>query len=614
MSDLIMRFDPKTIEHLWISLYAKLPTVIAELISNSWDADADNIIIDFIDNQEDKVIVFKDDWVWMSFDEINDKFLVIGRNRRKDLCWKTVKGRNVIGKKGLGKLSVFWIAKEIEVITIKDKIKNHFLMCIDDILNTEGGIYNPTILAQNKKTDEENWTILLLKQIKRKSDFEIEAIIASLSKKFIIFDQIAVNILHNGKEKCILTNEKKFESFDIQFSWVFPNESFSFEYDEAQNIKGRIITLRTPIKDPEMRGIYLTSRGKIVNIASFYWVRDNDQFHTYITWYLQIDFIDNLDEDIISTDRQSLNWEHENAKKLESFLQATIKQIQRERRTKRAEEKAEKIKEETKLDTKERIESLPMHVKDLWKKIINPILEDPSINTKESVSIISSVINKFDNEDYKEYAFNIADIAKPEDIPQLIKLMNNWKVVEMKQFSDLALTRIEVIKKFESLIYGDTLEVPTLHNFLKQFTRILDPRILEFKDEVAYSKLLKENFSEEQLEEKDRRIDFLCSNALWEILYVIEIKRSKSKIGLKELEQWYDYQSFLKQKYSSQTWFSKVVCYIIWWEKDTDYKFKNKEETYRKSWEVFVKTYKELLEQAKQYHREFIEKFNELQK
>ena len=76
-----------------------------------------------------------------------------------------------------------------------------------------------------------------------------------------------------------------------------------------------------------MRGIYLTSRGKIVNQAEFYGARDNDQFHGYITGYLSVDFIDEEYIDLISTDRHSLNWENDVTKELKNYLQNIIKKI-----------------------------------------------------------------------------------------------------------------------------------------------------------------------------------------------------------------------------------------------------------------------------------------------
>ncbi len=44
-SPLERRFDPQTINHLGIRMYSTLPPALAEIISNSYDADAKKCII-----------------------------------------------------------------------------------------------------------------------------------------------------------------------------------------------------------------------------------------------------------------------------------------------------------------------------------------------------------------------------------------------------------------------------------------------------------------------------------------------------------------------------------------------------------------------------------------
>ncbi|MFC0186632.1 Histidine kinase-, DNA gyrase B-, and HSP90-like ATPase [Pseudarcicella hirudinis] len=609
---LVLNFDPSTIEHLGISLYSKLPSVLSELVSNSWDADADKVTIDFIHKDSTKEILYKDNGEGMTFDELNEKYLVIGRNRRKDLDKKllTAKNRKVIGKKGLGKLSVFGICDTIEVISVKNGLKNHFLMDLAAIKSSSKHLYEPELIAVDQTTQESSGTILKLTKVRRKADFNLEEISVSLSKKFLILDQMEVKIYHNGENETLVTNELKYSDINVEFEWTFPDVKFDSDYEYWSSIKGKVITLTTPVKDTEMRGIYLTSRGKIVNTASFYGARDNDLFHNYVTGYLEIDFIDDFDDDVISTDRHSLNWEHEETKKLQDYLHKIIKLIGKEWREKRSKNKRELILEEQSLNISDWQQSLPTYERELSNKIIDPILDNANIDVQESSRIIGNVINKFENQTFKEYASKIADISKPEDIPNLLLLMEDWKAIEAKQFKDLAYSRIEVIKQFENYISTNTNEVPTLHNFLKKFSWLLDPRILEFKDEVTYSTLLKETFPETELDDKNRRIDFLCSNALGEILYVIEIKRSLYKVDEKALEQAYHYQAFLENRFASQSGFSRVVCYVVGGEKSDDYKFKSKEKTYIASGQVFVKTYRELLEQSKEYHKEFIEAYD----
>ncbi|WP_347069643.1 ATP-binding protein [Flavobacterium sp. WV_118_3] len=607
---LTLKFDPNTIEHLGISLYSKLPSVLSELVSNSWDADADSITIDFYDQPSKKEIIYTDDGIGMSFDELNDKFLLIGRNRRKDPHERvTKKMRPVIGKKGLGKLSVFGICDVIEIESVKDGKKNHFQMNLADIKSSDGS-YNPTLLCpKDSSTSKANGTTLHLKSIRRKSGFDLPELAVSLSKKFLIFDVLSLEMRLNKGDITKVSNELKFSSFEEQFRWSFPND-LDKDYDNYNKVKGFVITTLTPIKDTEMSGIYLVSRGKIVNTASFYGLRDNDQFHSYVTGYLEVDFIDDFDEDVISTDRHSLNWENDDTKELQKYLQNVIRKIGNEWKKKRAEVKKTDIKTATSLDIDQWQQSLPQYERELSERIIHPILTNARLETDKSSEIIKNVIDKFENSTFKEYADKISGISNEEQLPELLHLIEDWKAIESKQFRDISVSRVEVIKQFEEYLDNDTKEVPTLHNFLKKFSWLLDPRILEFRDEVKYSQLLKETYPDESLTETDRRIDFLCSNALGEILYVIEIKRSNYKIDLKAIDQAFDYRSFLMEKYASQTGFSKVVCFVVGGSKSGERVFKDRENSYAKNGEVFVKTYVELLEQSKEYHKEFIETYD----
>lgn len=606
-----LRFDPNTIEHLGVSLYSQLPSVLSELISNSWDADASQVEIDFRTLEIDKEIIVKDDGHGMSFDELNDNYLVIGRNRRKSAPARTPKGRKPIGKKGLGKLSVFGICNLVIIRSIKAGLVNQFSLDLDAIKNSRSSIYQPVIIEHDVVTSEANGTKITLKGVRRKSPFKLDDTRISISKKFTVLDKLELIFLENGNFPIRVENEDKFLGMKKQFLWDFPVDTYGKTYAYWQDVTGQIITLETPIKDTEMRGIYLTSRGKIVNSASFFGLRDTDQFHNYVTGYLHIDFIDDVPNDLISTDRHSLNWEHDETKALQAYLHEIIKGIGRDWKKKRQVEKRKQIKSERLLDIEKWQNSLPKYEKILSDKIINPILSNNGISSEQAANIIGGVIDKFENSTYKEYASSIADISKDEDLPKLLELMDDWKTIEAKQFRDISYSRVEVIKKFEEHIHKDTKEVPTLHDFLKKFSWLLDPRILEFQDEVTYTSLLKASFPESKLDEKNRRIDFLCSSALGEILYVIEIKRSKYRVDLKALEQAWEYGAFLQSKYASETGFSKVVCFVVGGEKSDNYLFKQKELTYIKTGEVFVKTYRELLEQSKEYHKEFIEIYDD---
>lgn len=83
--ELKVTFDINTIDHLGVKLYSTLPPMIAELVSNAWDADARNVYINFV-NEPEKAITVRDDGIGMTFSELNEQFLKVGRNRRVESC------------------------------------------------------------------------------------------------------------------------------------------------------------------------------------------------------------------------------------------------------------------------------------------------------------------------------------------------------------------------------------------------------------------------------------------------------------------------------------------------------------------------------------------------
>lgn len=114
------------LNHLGINLYSNVPAVLSEVVANSWDADAEKVEIEIGSEK----IVITDDGHGMSLGDINDKYLLVGYERRekKDERYTPKHHRPVMGKKGIGKLSLFSIANRIEIHTVKNGEKNGFLI------------------------------------------------------------------------------------------------------------------------------------------------------------------------------------------------------------------------------------------------------------------------------------------------------------------------------------------------------------------------------------------------------------------------------------------------------------------------------------------------------
>ncbi len=114
-SGFTFHFSLSVLNHLGRNLYRSFITVLGEAISNSWDADANNVWI-YID-RENNTLVVKDDGVGMTADDFQNKFLKIGYSKRKEGKTASSKKRPFIGRKGIGKLALLSCADTITVIT-----------------------------------------------------------------------------------------------------------------------------------------------------------------------------------------------------------------------------------------------------------------------------------------------------------------------------------------------------------------------------------------------------------------------------------------------------------------------------------------------------------------
>lgn len=611
---LCMKFDTHTIEHLGISMYSKLPPVLGELVSNGWDADATEIVIDLHDEDpQNKAIIIRDNGNGMGFEDINDKFLLIGRNRRKsDGTDVSLGGRKVIGRKGIGKLSIFGIANDIFVKTIKDGYINQFKLSLED-MKKEEGFYYPQHIIQNVKSSEENGTIIELKQFKRKSDFDPQNIAYDLAKRFLIFgDDFKVRLLHNGKDPIMVTNELRFENAKTAFEWTFPNTALVSTYSHKNDVDGVIYGTSKPVP-ANMKGIYLVARGKIVHKNDFFGIRSDDFAYSYLTGWLNVDFIDeSIDEDLISTNRESLNWEHEKTEALQNYLHDILKFVALDLKKKKRLATQNILKKETGLDVEQWVDQLPAPERSLAKKTTEIILDSPDLDIDKTEKLMNYIKDVFDDGTFKDFINTIyqKDVFTEYD---LIELFRDWQIIEAKEMYKLALVRIKTIEEFEKKIAENAKEVPVMHNFLKKFPWLLDPRIHQFNDEVRYSTLLRDKFNDDTIPESDRRIDFLCVDFA-DTIFIIELKRPSMKANDKSLDQALEYAAFLKSKQGNDPDFGRrnIKTYLVCNGLVNSETVKMKAKAYSDNGVVYVRTYEELLSAARKYHQEFIDKYNTL--
>ncbi len=395
-----MTFTPNTIEHLGVRMYSTVPPVLAELISNAYDADA-HVVTVRLNDSGDKEIIVQDNGHGMTSAEINTKFLRIGRNRREEEdTQESPGGRKVVGKKGLGKLSFFGVAHVIEISTCKDGKRNTFILDWQRILNHqededrgEQQNYRPQIVEFDAECgDSDHGTTITLRSIQRESDFDAEAVADSLSKIFIIDDDFTITVQHNDDSPISISNERKYADLLTEVEWNVPEDIEPSEYLLMKGIKGHLMATTKPISPKtNMRGITLFSRKKLVNAPEYFSDSTSSHFYSYLTGWLEVDFIDDLDDDVIGTNRQSLDWMHPETEKLREELSGLMKWLEKDWRKKRKEKRQAKISKSTGISIESWLSKMPPEISAKVQPVLEALVGESELPDELGSAVVKNV-------------------------------------------------------------------------------------------------------------------------------------------------------------------------------------------------------------------------------
>lgn len=186
--ELVMTISLNALEHLGINLYSNIPAVLSEVVANAWDADARKVQVTI--DKVAETITIEDDGTGMDRDGVIDRFLTVGFKRRDELGDVTALGRKPMGRKGIGKLSIFSIAQVAEVFTTLNGERTAFRMDREVIRKAIAGkgenTYKPDELT-NWPSDLEAGTRIVLSKIpKSLSGMTVEGLKRRVARRFSV--------------------------------------------------------------------------------------------------------------------------------------------------------------------------------------------------------------------------------------------------------------------------------------------------------------------------------------------------------------------------------------------------------------------------------------------
>ena len=567
-----MTISLNVLNHLGLYLYSNTPAVLSEVIANAWDADAKKVAVDF--DLDAKTITITDDGHGMSQQDINDKYLYVGFEKRADGGRLTPAGRPPMGRKGIGKLSLFSIANEFAVFSRKKGCEEQALLMDAEALKraiqqdnpSAPGVYKPAPIPFDANI-EEHGTSIQIRQLKkvRLTRGAIAALRKRIARRFAICGGMRdFHIVVDGEEVTVADRD------------YFHKARFLFQYgdyDYAQHCRnldtdddtgGKLAFLRSSLfcsqgkasadgqyeisgwigiarhsndldgrgEDDNLNKITVVVRGKVALEDILQEFRLGGMITKYIYGEINADFLDEDDKDDIATSsRQSLSVDDPRYIALRSFIRGELIHIW----TSTNDLKDKKGLEQA-LSSNPHIlewyEGLRPHsLKDSAKKVFATI-DKASADEGHKQQLYADGILAFETLKMS-HALKTLEKVDAEHLDFFLEYLADVDSIEAARYFEIVQERLDVIRKFHGKVEEDVLE-RILQEYVFDHLWLFDP---SWERATGYKQM------EERLQavvggiptDRSVRVD-IRYRRISGAHVIIELKRSSRQLDKTEIE------------------------------------------------------------------------------
>lgn len=580
---LYLEFHGRVIEHLGIQMYQSPVNAIAELVANAWDADATSVEIEIPDTVTDPNATFmiRDNGIGMDFDECQECYLAVGRNRRGNATEeKTARNRPVLGRKGIGKFAGFGIASLVTVETVsrENGERTVFRLDLDDLMSDDKprAVEKEIEIVEYDPPDEErkqeSGTTITLSRLTihrapSKNQFPL-----SMARRFLLHEEQADFVVSVQGEP--LPRSYDAAGFEYQFPKDLPDpiegvevdaEGWGLETVEGKDIRWRFLFRKDTIDEEELRGVAVFAGGKLAQRPFFFnLTRGLTGQHgaEYLAGQVVADFIDRLPADLIATERQRVNWGRDETTPLLDWGQSRLRLACRVWAKLRGEKKAKRL-EERLVGFTDRLERLPKHEKRTVKRALTSLGKVPTLSDERFDELGRAVLGAWEQGRLTEL---IAEIAEAEDLDEsaLLDVLVEARVLTALQTVEVVRTKLEAIQGLRRRIAEKELE-NAVRDFIAENPWLVSPEWETFKREKGLRSVTEEaaNVSKLSADVYSGRVDLTMASG--QHLLVLEFVRPGQSVDWDHLSRFERYVLTIRSSVRTATAarFRRVTGYIV---------------------------------------------------
>ena len=589
--ELVMSISLNALEHLGINLYSNIPAVLSEIVANAWDADAHLVTITV--DKAKRIITIEDDGIGMDRDGVIDRFLTVGFKRRDGLGRTTPEGRLPMGRKGIGKLSIFSIAQLADVYTVGGKVRTAFKMDREVIRKAISGQVQKQYKPDEIKlwpADMKKGTRIVLSGLSMSlSGMTVEGLKRRIARRFSVL---------GPKHKFVATvNGTKIGPEDrayhhyVQYLWTYGDETgfaklckhlerpsedrmtaVQAELKKSGiTLKGWIGTVSSPsqLKDEEgdnLNHLAIFMRGKLAQEDILNEFGQKEIYADYLIGELHCEQLDLDDQvDIATSSRQALKQDDPRFEALRKIVLSELRNIASKwsdwRRSDGANTAASVPAvsawlDQLKGDTKKKAER--------WIGRLNTIRSPDESDKKE---LLKASILAFESYRRKEELDRLESI-QDENLEQILQIFQNIDDLELSYYGQIVKMRVQVIRTLQNKLKQNDKEL-VLREYIFDHLWLLDPGWERAKGsehaETQVNAFLKQNSASLTGAEKKGRIDIGYRTTAGKHV-IVELKRASVSVALddltKQIRKYRDGVKKILAKMGRDNWPIEIICLL----------------------------------------------------
>lgn len=328
------------------------------------------------------------------------------------------------------------------------------------------------------------------------------------------------------------------------------------EIAAGETIEWQIKFTEKPIGEEELRGVAVYCGVKLAQAPFFFHLSGGlagQHGQQYLTGRVRADYLDRLDADIITTERQRINWEEETAGRLLDWGQRRLKELLALWQQRRAESKMRAV--EAKLaNFSRRIARLKPSEASVVKRALLRIASIAAIDQSQFEDLAGAVLTAWEGGRLR----NIIDqVSRMEtmDAGVLVSVLAEHQVLTALHIAEAVKLKVDVIDGLRRRIAARELE-NDIRDFIAENPWLISPEWETFQIERRIGRLVEDALAESGIKDDidwNGRVDLALSSGRQ--LLILEFMRPGLTVDYNHIERFQRYVDILRSRVDVNTTF-----------------------------------------------------------